>query len=133
MEKIFAVGFLTPLENTDTIFKLDVKHLNLFKYTAMIANSESRLDSDLAMARYTGVDLKKKITGSTKITPLENTDTVLQLDVNHLAKNSSMIANTELRDDLDLAMARYNPKSGHFIISMPNMGEDLYHASNDSK
>ncbi len=78
MEKIFAGGFLTPLEHTDTVFQLDINHLNLAKY-------------------------------------------------------SSMIANSELRDDLDLAIARYNPKSGHFIISMPNMSEDLYHASNDSK
>lgn len=75
MEKIFGTGFLIPIEKTDVFFRLDVNHLDLTKYTNMIAQSD-------------------------------------------------------LRDDLDLVMARYNPKSSHFVISMPQFDTSVFDAQN---
>jgi hypothetical protein len=66
------------------------------------------------------------------LTPLESTDTVFQLDINHLnlSKYSSMIANSELRDDLDSFKTRYNPKGSHYAISMPYLDESIFQTSN---
>ena len=41
-----------------------------------------------------------------------------------------MIANSELRDDLDTVKTRYNPKGSHFVISMPYLDESLFQTSN---
>lgn len=37
-----------------------------------------------------------------------------------------MIANSQVRDDLDLVSACYNPKAGHIAINMPSVGIDLF-------
>ena len=52
MEKVFSVGILTPLESTDKYFSIEVNHLNLSKYTEMIANSELRDDLDAYFIKY---------------------------------------------------------------------------------
>jgi hypothetical protein len=52
LEKVFSVGILTPLENTDKYFSIEVNHLNLSKYTEMIANSELRDDLDAYFIKY---------------------------------------------------------------------------------
>ena len=82
---------------------------------------------------YTGIYLER-LFGTGFLTPLENTDTVFQLEINHLnlSKYTSMITKSELRDDLDLAVSKYNPKSGHYIISMPNFDEKMFDVKNTS-
>lgn len=52
VEEIFGAGILTPLEDTHESFNLEVDHLNLSKYTEMIATSELRDDLDLVMINY---------------------------------------------------------------------------------
>ncbi len=52
LEKIFGKGFLQPLEETDNFFHLEIEHLDLKKYSLMIANSELRDDLDLAATVY---------------------------------------------------------------------------------
>jgi len=52
LEAIFGDGILVPLEETHDFFNLEIDHLNLNKYTAMIANSEIRDDLDLAKIKY---------------------------------------------------------------------------------
>jgi hypothetical protein len=52
LEKVFSVGILTPLESTDKYFSIEVNHLNLSKYTEMIANSELRDDLDAYFIKY---------------------------------------------------------------------------------
>lgn len=46
LEDIFGEGILTPIEETDIYFSLDVNHLNLTRYTEMIAKAEPRDDLD---------------------------------------------------------------------------------------
>ena len=46
LEKLYGAGILLPIENVDLVFSLEVDHLNLSKYTSMIANSEMRDDLD---------------------------------------------------------------------------------------
>lgn len=41
-----------------------------------------------------------------------------------------MIANSELRDDLDSYKTNYNPKGKHFVISMPFLDEKLFETTN---
>jgi hypothetical protein len=41
-----------------------------------------------------------------------------------------MIANSELRDDLDSFKTRYNPKGSHYAISMPYLDESIFQTSN---
>ena len=81
---------------------------------------------------FTGIYLEK-IFGTGFLTPLEDTDVVFALDVNHLnlSKYTKMIANSELRDDLDLFMARYNPSSSHLAISMPTVAESIFDGGRD--
>jgi hypothetical protein len=55
LEKIFDVGILTPLEETDNYFKLKVDHLNLSKYTSMIMKSELRDDLEKTKEIYNPV------------------------------------------------------------------------------
>lgn len=38
--KVFSPGFLCPLEETDTAFKLEVQHINLSSYMEMLASAE---------------------------------------------------------------------------------------------
>ena len=52
LEAIFGEGILVPLEETHDFFNLEIDHLNLSKYTAMIASSEIRDDLDLARIKY---------------------------------------------------------------------------------
>ena len=40
-----------------------------------------------------------------------------------------MIANSQVRDDLDLVSACYNPKAGHIAINMPSVGRDLFEST----
>lgn len=40
-----------------------------------------------------------------------------------------MIANSKVRDDLDLVSACYNPKAGHIAINMPSVGRDLFEST----
>ena len=47
LERIFVAGILTPIENVDCFFSLEVNHLNLAKYTSMIAHSNLRDDLDV--------------------------------------------------------------------------------------
>ena len=61
VEDIFGVGILTPLEDTHESFSLEVDHLNLSKYTEMIATSELRDDLDLVMAQYNPKSLKVSV------------------------------------------------------------------------
>jgi hypothetical protein len=43
---------LTPLEDSDEFFSLEVNHLNLLKYSEMISHSEMRDDLDLVNTNY---------------------------------------------------------------------------------
>ncbi len=52
LEEIFGKGFLQPLEETDNYFHLEIKHLDLKKYSSMIANSELRDDLDAVTTIY---------------------------------------------------------------------------------
>ncbi len=52
LERIFGVGILTPIEDTDDCFDLKVDHLNLAKYTKMINESKLRDDLDKVFERY---------------------------------------------------------------------------------
>lgn len=52
LETMFGFGFLTPLEDTDTVFKLDINHLNLEKYSEMIISSNLRDDLDEVTIQY---------------------------------------------------------------------------------
>ena len=62
------------------------------------------------------------------MTPLEDSDEFFSLEVNHLnlKKYSEMIANSTVRDDLDLISTNYSPKSGHIIIDMPSIEKELF-------
>jgi hypothetical protein len=54
LENLFGSGILTPLEETfEDSFNLEVDHLNLLKYSQMIANSEIRDDLDVVITNYT--------------------------------------------------------------------------------
>jgi hypothetical protein len=46
LEDIFGDGILTPIEDTDVYFSLHVNHLDLTRYTEMIAKAEPRDDFD---------------------------------------------------------------------------------------
>ena len=52
---------------------------------------------------------------------MEETHCYFSLDVNHLnlEKYARMIAESELRDDLDCVLAKYNPQRGHTPIPLP--------------
>ena len=52
LETIFGEGILTPLEESHNFFNLEVNHLNLKKYTKMIADSKLRDDLDLVRTDY---------------------------------------------------------------------------------
>ncbi|XP_022314520.2 uncharacterized protein LOC111119021 isoform X2 [Crassostrea virginica] len=45
--EIFSKAFLIPLDGTDNLFRLEVKHLNLSRYTRMLASGNYRDDLDL--------------------------------------------------------------------------------------
>ena len=47
---MFSSSFLSPLEDTDTCFKLEVEHLNLRRYLEMLKSSEFRDDLDVVSA-----------------------------------------------------------------------------------
>lgn len=44
--EIFSSSFLTPLEEADTTFRLEVEHINLSEYISMLASGEYREDLD---------------------------------------------------------------------------------------
>ena len=48
--EVFSSSFLSPLEDTDTCFKLEVEHLNLRRYLEMLKSSEFRDDLDVVSA-----------------------------------------------------------------------------------
>lgn len=75
----------------------------------------------------TGIVLEN-VFGSGFLTPLENTDAVFNLEVNHLtlSKYTSMIAEANLRDDLDLVYTRYSPKKNHLLIGLPKFDNKLF-------
>ena len=52
LEDLFGVGIITPLEQTDVYFSLNVDHLNLGKYSKMIADSNIRDDLDAVHVNY---------------------------------------------------------------------------------
>lgn len=52
LEEIFGVGIMKPLEEMHEVFELKVDHLNLVKYTNMIAKSQIRDDLDVVMTKY---------------------------------------------------------------------------------
>ena len=52
LETIFGNGILTPLEESHNFFNLEVNHLNLKKYTKMIADSKLRDDLDSVRTDY---------------------------------------------------------------------------------
>lgn len=39
-----------------------------------------------------------------------------------------MIANSQLRDDLDLVSTHYNPKAGHVAINMPSIDQSYFNS-----
>ncbi|RNA21147.1 hypothetical protein BpHYR1_011891 [Brachionus plicatilis] len=53
LETLFGKGFLCPLEETDYYFSLSIDHLNLAKYTDMLASSEIRDDLEKVNIKYT--------------------------------------------------------------------------------
>lgn len=52
LEDIFGAGILSPLEESHDVFNLKVDHLDLGKYTRMIADSQLRDDLDVVLATY---------------------------------------------------------------------------------
>ncbi len=48
--EVFSSSFLSPLEDSDTCFKLEVEHLNLRRYLEMLKSSEFRDDLDVVSA-----------------------------------------------------------------------------------
>ena len=52
LEDIFGAGILSPLEESHDVFNLKVDHLNLGKYTSMIADSQLRDDLDVVLTTY---------------------------------------------------------------------------------
>jgi hypothetical protein len=106
-------------EYTASILKYQKKTISeLFK--------EKEID-DIDWTIFTGI-LLEEIFHTGFLIPLEDTDNFFNLDVNHLnlTKYTSMMANSELRDDLDLVMARYNPKSGRIQISIPRESPEIF-------
>jgi hypothetical protein len=106
-------------EYTKSILKYQKKTVGeLFKEKELCEN-------DWAM--FTGIILEE-IFGEGFLCPLEETDHFFNLDVNHLnlTKYSSMIANAQLHDDLDLVDVRYNPKSSRIQIETPHQDVDTF-------
>lgn len=83
---------------------------------------------------FTGTILEE-IFGSGILTPLEETHNYFSLKVDHLnlEKYTRMIADTELRDDLDKVHTVYQPKRGHVPIDLPQSLEIYkFHATAQS-
>ena len=53
LTEVFSSGFLTPLEQTDICFKLEVQHLNLVRYLEMLKSAEFRDDLDVVSTVHT--------------------------------------------------------------------------------
>ncbi|CAH1793364.1 unnamed protein product [Owenia fusiformis] len=53
LSDVFSPSFLTPLEDTDTCFKLQVEHLDLKRYLKMLTAGEFRDDLDIVNAVHT--------------------------------------------------------------------------------
>ncbi|KAI0224495.1 hypothetical protein LSAT2_024502 [Lamellibrachia satsuma] len=53
LAEVFSSAFLTPLEATDTCFRLEVQHLNLMRYVDMLKSSEFRDDLDVVSTIHT--------------------------------------------------------------------------------
>lgn len=53
LTEVFSTSFLTPLEETDTCFKLQVHHLNLMRYIEMLKSAEFRDDLDVVSTVHT--------------------------------------------------------------------------------
>lgn len=53
LTEVFSSSFLTPLEETDTCFKLQVHHLNLLRYLEMLKSAEFRDDLDVVSTVHT--------------------------------------------------------------------------------
>jgi hypothetical protein len=53
LSEIFTSSFLTPLEESDTCFKLEVAHLSLVRYMEMLKSAEFRDDLDVVSAVHT--------------------------------------------------------------------------------
>lgn len=58
-------------------------------------------------------------------------DSVFQLDIKHLnlSKYTSMIARSELRDDLDSVTVNYSPKEINIEIKMPALDFDWFRST----
>lgn len=55
------MGIITPLEQTDCYFSLTIDHLNLAKYSKMIADSEIRDDLDSVYKNYNPKEAKIRV------------------------------------------------------------------------
>jgi len=53
LSEVFSTSFLTPLEETDICFKLQVEHLNLVRYMEMLKSAEFRDDLDIVSTVHT--------------------------------------------------------------------------------
>ncbi|KAK2178211.1 hypothetical protein NP493_553g00000 [Ridgeia piscesae] len=53
LAEVFSTAFLTPLEATDTCFRLEVQHLNLSRYIDMLKSAEFRDDLDVVSTIHT--------------------------------------------------------------------------------
>ena len=64
----------------------------------------------------------EEIFGTGFATPLEQTDCVFSLEVDHLnlEKYAKMISNSELRDDLDIVNTNYRPRRTHVVVNLPS-------------
>jgi len=53
LTEVFSTSFLTPLEETDTCFQLQVRHMNLIRYLEMLKSAEFRDDLDVVSTVHT--------------------------------------------------------------------------------
>ena len=76
----------------------------------------------------------EEIFGNGFLIPLEDTDNYFHLDVNHLdlSKYTEMIVNSELRDDLDVVMAKYNPKKSRVFVTINKYSQYIYNPINNN-
>ena len=68
------------------------------------------------------------------LTSIENVDCFFSLEVNHLnlAKYTSMLAHSNMRDDLDEVSKMHNPERVYIAINMPEENANLFWSENAS-
>jgi len=98
LEKLYGVGILTPIENVDLVFSLEVlKRAFFFKLFSK------------TLKKYT-----------------------LKVDHLNLSSYTSMIAKSNLRDDLDKVKEVHRPERVHLSVQMPHQtAQDLFWRTNN--